>query len=308
LQQAKNSLPGDVIFRDPSLSWEKRNPIIRSGLMIFEAYSPCPALRAYVKSYHVRHFTFGHTSAIPFKPYAARPEHTLAFFPRDAEGVDYLAGGLRTQRPRSAVIGQHTLRTNRHLGKDFIVFIVDFYPGVLYRLLGIPLQQLTNTYVDAEVFFSGDIRRVNERLNSTGCYQEMKGIIEQFLVGLVGKIKKAPHAIDQVSNLLAQQPGYASLDALADGCCLGPRQFQRTFTERMGVGPKLFARIARFDKAFRMKNNHPHLDWLTIALACGYHDYQHLVRDYLHFAAATPTAFYQEEGKAPERYFGRHEH
>jgi AraC-like DNA-binding protein len=127
----------------------------------------------------------------------------------------------------------------------------------------------------------------------------MKGIIEQFLVGLVGKIKKAPHAIDQVSNLLAQQPGYASLDALADGCCLGPRQFQRTFTERMGVGPKLFARIARFDKAFRMKNNHPHLDWLTIALACGYHDYQHLVRDYLHFAAATPTAFYQEEAKLP---------
>jgi AraC-like DNA-binding protein len=275
--------------------------------MIFEAFLPCPPLRAYVKSYHVRHFTFGDTSAIPFKPYAARPEHTLAFFPRDAERVEYFSGDALMQRPRSVIIGQHTLRTNRHLGKDFIVFIVDFYPGVLYRLLGIPLQELTNTYVDAEAFFSNEIRMVNERLNSTGCYQEMKGIIEQFLVGRVGRIKKAPHAIDRIGTLLAQQAGYVSLDGLADRCCLGPRQFQRTFIERMGVGPKLFARIARFDKAFRMKNNHPQLDWLTIALACGYHDYQHLVRDYLDFAAATPTAFYLEEGKAPERYFGRHE-
>jgi transcriptional regulator GlxA family with amidase domain len=48
----------------------------------------------------------------------------------------------------------------------------------------------------------------------------------------------------------------------------------------------------------------PKLDWLAIALACGYHDYQHLVRDYRDFAAATPKSFFHEESKAPGRVLG----
>jgi transcriptional regulator GlxA family with amidase domain len=56
-----------------------------------------------------------------------------------------------------------------------------------------------------------------------------------------------------------------------------------------------------------MKNNYPHYDWLTIALACGYNDYQHLVKDYKEFAAVTPSIYYLQDSKAPERFFGRHE-
>jgi transcriptional regulator GlxA family with amidase domain len=124
---------------------------------------------------------------------------------------------------------------------------------------------------------------------------------------LIGKIKKAPHAIDTVSNLLLQNPHNGSLEWLAAQSCLCPRQFQRTFIQRMGIGPKLFARIARFDKAFRMKNNNPQLDWLTIALTCGYNDYQHLAKDYKEFAQVTPSDYYLQDSKAPERYFGKHE-
>jgi AraC-like DNA-binding protein len=275
--------------------------------MVFEEFVPIPFLRAYVKSYYFRHFTFADASPVPFKPYAPRPEHSLAFFPRDREGVEYICGKGILQRPRSVIIGQHTIRTNRHLGKDCIVIIVNFQPGVLFRLLGVPLQELTNTYADAQAFFSKDISLVNERLSSTDCYQEMKQIIEHFLVDLLKNIKKEPHALDKVSALLLQNPQCRSLDWLAHQSCLSPRQFQRIFIERMGIGPKLFARITRFDKAFRMKNNYPHLDWLTIALACGYSDYQHLVKDYKEFALVTPSAYYLQDSKAPERYFGRHE-
>jgi AraC-like DNA-binding protein len=221
--------------------------------------------------------------------------------------VEYIAGKEIIQRPRSVIIGQHTIRTNRHLGSNFIVFIVDFRPGVLYRLLGVPLHELTNTFCDAEVFFSKDIRLVNERLSSTESFMEMKHIVEQFLLGLIRKSKKPPHPLDKVSSLLLQHSPAYSLDWLASQSCLSVRQFQRIFIERMGIGPKLYARIARFDKAFRMKNNCPQDDWLTIALACGYTDYQHLVRDYKEFAFVTPCVFYLEDSKAPERCFGRHE-
>ena len=54
------------------------------------------------------------------------------------------------------------------------------------------------------------------------------------------------------------------------------------------MGPKLHARIVRFDQAFRLKERQPGLDWLAVAVQCGYYDYRHLVRDFKAFAAVTP--------------------
>lgn len=66
----------------------------------------------------------------------------------------------------------------------------------------------------------------------------------------------------------------------------------------------MFDRISRFEKSFRTKNKYPHLGWLSIALTCGYYDYQHLVKDYKEFTHLTPNAFYEADTKAPERVFG----
>ncbi|MGL6269701.1 MAG: helix-turn-helix domain-containing protein, partial [Chitinophagaceae bacterium] len=79
---------------------------------------------------------------------------------------------------------------------------------------------------------------------------------------------------------------------------------ERKFKERTGVNPKLYARIIRFDRAFRLKNSRPEFDWLRIAVECDYHDYQHLAKDYKDFTGLTPNSFHEIENKAPERSFG----
>lgn len=40
----------------------------------------------------------------------------------------------------------------------------------------------------------------------------------------------------------------------------------------MGIAPKLYARIVRFDQAFRLKERQPELDWLVVAVQTGYYD------------------------------------
>jgi transcriptional regulator GlxA family with amidase domain len=85
---------------------------------------------------------------------------------------------------------------------------------------------------------------------------------------------------------------------------LSLRQYERKFIERMGISPRYFNKIVRFENAFRMKNKHPHLDWLTIAIHCGYYDYQHLVKDYKKFTTQTPTEFHLLDSSSPERKFG----
>ena len=63
-------------------------------------------------------------------------------------------------------------------------------------------------------------------------------------------------------------------------------------------------RIVRFGNAFRMKNAQLNLDWLSVALSCGYYDYQHLVRDFKEFTNLAPTGLFETDTKAPERLFG----
>jgi len=190
------------------------------------------------------------------------------------------------------------------VGRDFVVFQVVFQPGSLFRLVGLPINQLTNTFMDAETVFSGSIQRVNERLSSLDNHLEMIAVVEDFLRSLVKKAQYNIQPMDKAARYLLQQARIPSLNWLASEACLSRKQFYRRFVERMGVSPKLFARIVQFDRAVKLKNSRPQTDWLSIAIELGYYDYQHLVRDFKEFTQLTPTAFYQLDCQAPERAFG----
>jgi AraC-like DNA-binding protein len=273
--------------------------------MICKAFMPNPALGDFVECYQIRHFLFDDISQLPFKPYAPRPEQTLAFYPRGYETVEYVNKGIYVKRSKSHLIGQALERTNRHLGStDFMVILVNFHPGVLYRITGIPFNELANISIDAETVFGNEIRCVNERLSSTDDYHEMIAIIDEFVFGLVKTIKKDAHPLDAVTLRLIDHPENISVVQLAQSSFLGPRQFERRFKERVGVSPKLFARICRVTKAFKIKYKNPDMDWLSVALWCGYQDYQHLAKDFQALAGANPTAYFSEDNNAPERLFG----
>lgn len=202
------------------------------------------------------------------------------------------------------LIGQQSEVTNRFVGKDFLVFQIVFRPGALYRLTGIPSYELNNGYFDAETIFSRDIKEVNDKLNDAANVNAMVMIIESFLSKQFNSSTKEFHRLDDVSNLILQAKESLNIEWLAKESCLSLRQYERKFIERMGISPKYFNRIVRFENAFRMKNKYPHLDWLTIAIHCGYYDYQHLVKDYKEFTQQTPTDFHLLDHSSPERKFG----
>jgi AraC-like DNA-binding protein len=273
--------------------------------MICQAYFPSLALKPYVHSYQLRHFTSLNGQKLPFKPYAPRAEQTLVFYPRGFEIVEHPFSKQEFKRPRSMVTGQYTERTNRHLATpDFIVILVHFLPGVLHRITGIPYFELTNTFVDAEAIFGSEITRVNERLNSTDSYPEMFVIIEKYLHLLIQGTKADSVIIDRVAQLIIDQPENSTILEKARESFLCVRQFERKFKERMGISPKTFSNIARMNKAFRLKYNCPEKDWLDIALSCGYHDYQHMAKHFQMFTLNTPPLYLKEDNNAPERYFG----
>lgn len=275
--------------------------------MLLKDFLPDPSLRTFVRAYRIVHMRFDSHDPPPFKPYTPRPEQCLAFYPHDRERVDFACNGKSVSNIPVALIGQSLSVTNRHIHGHFMVVQILFQPGALFRLTGMPTREINESYMEADLVFSKEVHLVNEAFFHAASYTEIVQIANQFVQGLVRRSTKDSHAIDTVCQWMLLDTSL-SLDALAKKSFLSTKQFERKFVERTGVNPKMFARLVRFDKAFREKNLNPHRDWLTIAFDCNYYDYQHLVRDYKTFTGMKPTEFHFLESRAPERRFGLAEH
>jgi len=273
-------------------------------MVILRDVLPSPALNEYVRKHQIIRFMFEKDAIIPFKVYYPRPEHSLCFHLRDLQKVSFVNDSNIVAHPKCTLNGQATSVVNRHVSQDFWALQIVFQPSALFRLTGIPSYELTNNFIDAEAIWGKEIRSTHEQMSNTNDVDETIKIAETFLEKIVRNSKRGLFGIDKTSQVILSQNQPISIDKLANDACLSVRQFNRKFNERIGIGPKTLDRIVRFGNAFRMKNKQPNLDWLSIALACGYYDYQHLVKDFKEFTHLTPIGLFDTDTKAPERIFG----
>lgn len=269
--------------------------------MIYRYIAPRPALNEFVRDYLIAHFVFDEKQSIPFKPYSPKPEQTITFLPKGKLTIsDPVTGEMRVS-PVISICGQQVSRYNFYLSSEYLMLRVHFHPGALYRLLRVPLNEFTNCWFDATDVINNEIVDVNERLGNCLNYVQMIAVVEDYFVKKIRKTTASTHLLDNIASCIFTNPSRFSLDWLATQSCLCPRQFNRKFTERMGVGPKLYSRVVRFYKAYQYKENNPHEDWLTIALLFGYTDYQHMVKDFKEFAQVTPNLWINQDNQSPER-------
>jgi AraC-like DNA-binding protein len=238
-------------------------------MFILKDVLPNPMLREYVQKHKIIRFTFEKNTDIPFKAYYPRPEQCLIFYLRDLGKISYASNQKIVTDPKCSISGQAT--------------------GII---------------IDAEAIWGKEIRAAHEQMSNSDDVDVAIKIAETFLEKMVQKSKINYLGIDKASKLILCQNQHISISKMADEACLCIRQFNRKFNERVGVNPKTFDRLVRFNNAFRIKNAQPTLDWLSIALASGYYDYSHLAKDYKEFTHLTPTGLFDADTKAPERIFG----
>ncbi len=272
--------------------------------MLLKDFIPASDVQEFVQLYRIVHLRFEQGAVIPAKAYPPRPEQCLAFYPYDTETVVCQNTGKEIKNLPIVVYGQFSEVTQRSIGNNFLVFQVIFNPGALYRLTGMPSSEITNQYIAADLVLPAAVKEVNEQLYHAKDYSAMIAVADNFIRRLVKQQRKEPHPADLACMLMLKADNRMHLQQLAASSFLSSKQLERKFKERTGVNPKLFERIIRFDKAFRLKNSRPGMDWLRIAMECNYHDYQHLAKEYKDFTGLGPNAFHEIENNAPERKFG----
>jgi transcriptional regulator GlxA family with amidase domain len=130
---------------------------------------------------------------------------------------------------------------------------------------------------------------------------ESKAFAERVRVAEDYLLPFALNALDSTSIMKSAQHmlrhnGAISIGGLANHTALGVRQYERRFADEMGLSPKLFARITRFQTALDAKRISPGRTWLGVAHEFGYFDQMHMIRDFKNLGGDPPSQLSEQIG------------
>jgi transcriptional regulator GlxA family with amidase domain len=103
-------------------------------------------------------------------------------------------------------------------------------------------------------------------------------------------------------SIIESHKGRVDIDRLAELAGMSIRQLERRFGERVGMSPKELCRILRFKNVFKHLAAYAADGWASTALACGYYDQSHMIRDFKHYAGTSPAAYFSGR-RAGDRLF-----
>ena len=263
-------------------------------------YTPHPLLQEFVNCIMVIHAEVDpHAPPVHYK-YPPTPQSSLFFYINDQIKVQKQGEEDFELQPRSVFVGQQLTSVVLDINRSHKAVRVGFHPGGLHRFLGFSMAELMDGHYDATDVLGADIRNVNERLQEAVSFDAIRDVIQDFLLKKLSVVKKAL-PFDRAMLEMLRLNGNVPIEHIASLSCLSMRQFERVSKERIGLPPKLYARLVRFSKAYRLRENFPQMSWTHIAYECGYFDQMHMIRDFKQFAGVAPGIIEKELENTPVR-------
>lgn len=268
--------------------------------MNIQFYIPHPLLQQLVSYFMTFEAKMDAGTASTVCPFPPTPQHCIYFYVNDPVQTQKAGTPHFITKPPSITVGPQLTRVNIDIGRNHKMLCVAFHPAGLYRLLGTPMHQLFDEDYDSSLLLGNGIGQLNQQLKEAVNPLQLKILVENFLLKKIQAAKKTL-PFDLAMQELVKTDGNTPIEKIAALSCLSLRQFERTCKERIGIPPKLFARLTRFSKAYRLKESQTGLSWTSIAYECGYFDQMHLIRDFKEFAGTTPTIMQHEIIASPLR-------
>jgi AraC-like DNA-binding protein len=156
---------------------------------------------------------------------------------------------------------------------------IRFKPAAFTVFYDYPsLERLTDTTVALDKKFAPDI-------NSAANYA-----VEYLDHFFLKKLSKPKRSILPIISGIQEARGQLSVKALAEKYFTTTRQLERAFNRQMGISPKEFINLVRYQTTFReIRNNTGQKSLLQIAFECGYYDHSHLSNDIRRYTGSAPA-------------------
>lgn len=252
--------------------------------LVYRQFPPAAVLRPFVERFWLLE---GPASAIGGEPIPpdGRPEIIVhggdPFAERDGEGA------LRMQA-RVLFAGQLT-RALRIVPRGHArVAGAQLRPHGGFDLLRVPQHPFTDRVVDLHTIDRRLAQALAREVVTKTAGGEMVTAIEAVLEPLALAAGRPSSPAQAVAVALTLK-GLIDVRRLARVSGVGTRQLERLFRERVGIPPKLFLRIVRFQEVLRAaRSGRPSPGWAATAAAHGFYDQAHFINDFKAFVGQTP--------------------
>lgn len=160
--------------------------------------------------------------------------------------------------------------------------------GAAEQLFGVSTGALAERHTPLEDLWGAAARSVRDRLLEAGSGAARLAILEAVLAARLPRVRGLHPAIAAVLDAL---PALPSVEAAVQHSGLSHRRFIAQFRHAVGLAPKLYLRVLRFQRALRLIRQGRVASLAEIAAEAGYSDQAHFNREFLEFAGATPTSY-----------------
>jgi AraC-like DNA-binding protein len=169
-------------------------------------------------------------------------------------------------------------------------------PGASELLFGVPANELAVHHTPLEDLWGKAAFEMRERLIDGRSPEQRLDIFESLLMARLprfhGMHPAVAHALERfttTSNIseVVRETGYSH------------RGFIALFGQAVGLTPKLYCRVRRFQRAVGLTAAKLSPSWLEVALDAGYSDQSHLNRQFREFAGVTPSEYHHLSPSSP---------
>ncbi len=168
---------------------------------------------------------------------------------------------------------------------------VWFKPGGALPFFGVTASELHNLHLPLETLWGIQASNLYCQLLEVSSLTERFHLLEKALLVRLQKSSERHRAVDYALKIFHTQPHTQKISQVTEQIALSPPRFIQLFREDVGMTPKLFCRIQRFQRALSLITSQPATDWAEIALLAGYYDQAHFINEFQSFSGITPTAY-----------------
>jgi len=190
--------------------------------------------------------------------------------------------------PNALVVGARSVYEIVDSADMAAVAGIVFEPGAFACFAREPVDVFSNENVALEDVWGKGARALRDRLLET-CQPGAKlGCIEEFLRREFSA-RLTRHCV--VEHALYRFRDMAGVNDVAAETGRSVRYLSQVFRERVGLGPKAWCRVQRFQKAVRELHRGGDVRWAELALDCGYYDQSHFANEFRAFSGIDATTY-----------------
>jgi len=185
------------------------------------------------------------------------------------------------------LFGQKRRAVQYHYDGATEAFGVKLMPGSLFAVFGIAAGEITDSVVD-----------IRDLGKDAEIYRQC--LIDRNVMLKPSDSNTTPDTVLQCLHKIHMSNGLDSIRTIANGVGSSYKQLERLFNQHVGLSPKHYARMVRFNRSIQIGMRG--ISTLTdLAYQCGYADQNHFIKETKYFSGKVPGEIFGKSNGEFER-------